>query len=157
MTGSARIISVALDEAGLPAPTPELDQERRVAMFDLTENSFFAPMGAAPGPYRLHLALEGHRLTLTATPEAGGDGFPVVLSLAPLRQTIRDYGAICQTYFAAVNHQPLAQIEALDAGRRAIHAAGADALDAMLAPQVKTDAPTRRRLFSLIAVLLPPG
>jgi len=55
-----RIVHIALDDSGLPPPTPEIDQERKVALFDLMEeNSFDLPARddrAAPeGPYKLHL------------------------------------------------------------------------------------------------------
>ncbi|MFT7596498.1 MAG: hypothetical protein ACI8R4_003833, partial [Paracoccaceae bacterium] len=38
------IAEIVLDDAGLPPPTPEIEQERKVAMFDLLEeNSFTLP------------------------------------------------------------------------------------------------------------------
>ncbi|MFQ5439118.1 MAG: UPF0262 family protein, partial [Paracoccaceae bacterium] len=37
MTDTNRLVHVEIDETGLPAPTPEIDQERRVAIFDLIE------------------------------------------------------------------------------------------------------------------------
>ncbi|KKL48490.1 hypothetical protein LCGC14_2324980 [marine sediment metagenome] len=41
-----RITHIALDDANMPPPTPEIDQERKVAMFDLLEeNSFFTAGG----------------------------------------------------------------------------------------------------------------
>ncbi|MEM8869171.1 MAG: UPF0262 family protein, partial [Pseudomonadota bacterium] len=32
-----RLVDISLDDSGLPAPTPEIEQERRVAIFDLLE------------------------------------------------------------------------------------------------------------------------
>ena len=41
----SKIIHIDLDDTGLPPPTPEIEQERRVAMFDLLEdNSFDLPV-----------------------------------------------------------------------------------------------------------------
>ena len=62
-----RLIDVTLDETGLAPPTPEIEQERRVAIFDLLEENRFALPGrdgrpAPPGPYRLHLAIRDRRL-----------------------------------------------------------------------------------------------
>ena len=37
-----RLIEVTLDETGLAPPTPEIEQERRVAIFDLLEENRFA-------------------------------------------------------------------------------------------------------------------
>ena len=65
--GTDRLIEVVLDETGLPAPTPEVEQERRVAIFDLIEENRFALPGregrpAPAGPYRLRLAIRERRL-----------------------------------------------------------------------------------------------
>ncbi len=54
----SKITHIELDDAGLPAPTPEIEQERKVAIFDLLEDNSFALPGrdgrAAPaGPYAL--------------------------------------------------------------------------------------------------------
>ena len=44
-----RISQIELDDSGLPPPTPEIEQERKVAMFDLLEsNSFSLPALRAP-------------------------------------------------------------------------------------------------------------
>jgi uncharacterized protein (UPF0262 family) len=43
------ISKISLDDSNLPPPTPEIDQERKVAIFDLLEgNSFTLP--ARDGP-----------------------------------------------------------------------------------------------------------
>ena len=39
---TARLIEVTLDDTGLAPPTPEVEQERRVAIFDLLEENRFA-------------------------------------------------------------------------------------------------------------------
>ena len=38
----SRISHIDLDDSGLPVPTAEIEQERKVAMFDLLENNSFA-------------------------------------------------------------------------------------------------------------------
>ena len=41
----AKIMHISLDDSNLPAPTPEIDQERKVAVFDLLDdNSFILPV-----------------------------------------------------------------------------------------------------------------
>ena len=40
----SKLLSVEIDESGLAPPTPEIEQERKVAIFDLLEdNSFSLP------------------------------------------------------------------------------------------------------------------
>ena len=36
----SKIIHIEIDDRNLPPPTPEIDQERKVAMFDLLEDNY---------------------------------------------------------------------------------------------------------------------
>ena len=158
MAEDGRLIAVDLDEAGLPPPTPEIEQERRVAIFDLLEENRFAPARregrAVPdGPYRLTLAMREGRLVFDLATEAGAKAGEIHLSLTPLAQVVKDYARICDAYFDAVRRLPPAKIEAIDMGRRGIHDEGARLLIERLEGKVATDMATARRLFTLICVL----
>ncbi|MEM8787126.1 MAG: UPF0262 family protein [Pseudomonadota bacterium] len=155
---SDRLVDITLDDSGLPAPTPEIEQERRVAMFDLLErNSFALPQrdgqAPVPGPYRLHLSIRDGRLALSVSTEAAERVGEAHLSLSPFRQVVRDYFQICEAYFDAVKRLPPSQIEAIDMGRRGIHNEGARILIERLEGKIDTDHDTARRLFTLICVL----
>jgi uncharacterized protein (UPF0262 family) len=152
-----RLVAVELDEEGLPPPSAETEQERRVAIFDLLEANAFAPPDAPPGPYRLRLALRGGRLRFAVATEAGAPVAGFELSLAPLQQVVKDYFQICESYFDAVRRLPPAEIEALDHGRRAIHDEGSRLLLERLEGKVATDMATARRLFTLVCALHPAG
>jgi len=149
--------SVEIDDSALSAPTPEIEQERKVAIFDLLEdNSFQLPGrdGAPPPvpPYDLVLAIRERRLVFDLT----GDEGPVAefhLSLGPFRQTVKDYFQICESYFDAVKKLPPSQIEAIDMARRGIHMEGARLLQERLDGKAVIDIDTARRLFTLICVL----
>ena len=67
-----RISAIDLDDRGLAAPTAEIDQERKVAIFDLLEdNSFAIPRAAEyPGPYHLSLAIREARLVFAISDHA---------------------------------------------------------------------------------------
>jgi len=157
-TDSNRLTDIRLDDSALPAPTPEIEQERRVAIFDLLEeNSFTLPgrdgADMPAGPYHLDLSIQERRLVFDVSTE-GGDAVVIFhLSLGPFRQVVRDYFQICEAYFDAVKRLPAAQIEAIDMGRRGIHDEGARILDERLEGKVITDHSTARRLFTLICVL----
>lgn len=152
-----RLISVDLDDSNLPPPTPEIEQERRVALFDLLEHNSFRlpPRETTPpeGPYRLRLAVQDRRLVFEVATETGEPAHAFHLSLSPFRQVIKDYFAICASYFDAVKRLPAAQIEAIDMGRRGLHNEGSELLMARLSGKVETDMETARRLFTLICVL----
>ena len=160
MDETERLIDVTLDEAGLPAPTPEMDQERRVAIFDLLEQnrfSLFDRKAGHPdqGPYRLRLSAQDNSILLDVSTEAGEHLDAHVLPLTGLAQTLRDYLDICESYGDAVKGRSPAQIETSDAARRGIHDEGARDLMRRLEDAIEVDMETARRLFSLIAVLLP--
>ena len=156
--GPDRLIAVTLDETGLAAPTPEIEQERQVAIFDLLEENRFALPArdgrpAPQGPYRLHLAIRERRLIFEIAAEDGEKVGEFHLSLSPFNQVVKDYFQICGAYFDAVKRLPAAQIEAIDMGRRGIHNEGSRVLIERLEGKVDTDIETARRLFTLICVL----
>lgn len=154
MTDTNHLIEINLDESGLAAPTPEIDQERKVAIFDLLEDNAFAlEKSQAPGPYKLDLAVRDRRLVFDVKTKTDDPAGEFHLSLSPFRQIIRDYFAICESYFDAVKTLPPSQIEAIDMGRRGVHNEGARVLKERLDGKVEIDEATSRRLFTLICVL----
>jgi uncharacterized protein (UPF0262 family) len=158
MTDTDRIFEVNLDDSGLPAPTPEIEQERRVAIFDLLEENRFQAVGregqeVPAGPYRLDLSIADRRLVFDLHTKSGEKAGEFHLSLSPFRQVIKDYFQICESYFDAVKRLPPSQIEAIDMGRRGIHNEGGNIVEERLEGKVNTDKATARRLFTLICVL----
>lgn len=154
------ICRIDIDDEGLPPPTPEIAQERKVAIFDLLEeNSFSLPGragGVAPaGPFALGLAVREGRLVVDTATAEGEKLAEFHLSLGPFRQVIKDYFSICKSYFDAVKRLPPSQIEAIDMARRGIHNEGAEVLIERLAGKAELDRATARRLFTLICVLAP--
>jgi uncharacterized protein (UPF0262 family) len=154
----SRICAIDIDDTGLPPPTPEIEQERKVAIFDLLEdNSFVLPARedrpVPEGPYRLALAIRERRLVFDIRTEGGDPAAEFHLSLGPFKQVVKDYFQICESYFSAVKSQPPSQIETIDMARRGIHNEGARTLQERLDGKAQVDQPTARRLFTLICVL----
>lgn len=154
----SKLIRVEIDDTGLPAPTPEIEQERKVAIFDLLEdNSFVLPgrdgQAAPEGPFGLVLAIRERRLVFEITTEAEAKVVDFHMSLGPFRQVVKDYFQICKSYFDAVKKLPPSQIEAIDMARRGIHNEGARVLQERLEGKAEIDLDTARRLFTLICVL----
>ncbi len=162
MPDGDRLIGVVLDEASLARPTPEMEQERRVAIFDILECNRFAlaprsdrPHDLTPpaGPYQLALSIRDRQLVFEVATDADEPAGEFHLSLTPFAQVVKDYFQICESYLDAVRRLPPARIEVVDMGRRGIHDEGARLLIERLEGKVETDMPTARRLFSLICVL----
>ena len=153
-----RICAITLDDTGLAPPTPEVDQERKVAMYDLLEdNSFILPARdgrAVPdGPYVLALSIRERRLVFDIRTQEQNVAGEFHLSLGPFRQVVKDYFQICESYFSAVKSLPPSQIETIDMARRGIHNEGARVLQERLEGKAEVDTDTARRLFTLICVL----
>lgn len=154
----SRLSKIEIDDRGLMVPTPEIEQERRVAIFDLLDdNSFDLPprdgREAPPGPYCLLLCIREGRLVFDLSQEDGAKVTEFHLSLGPFRQVVKDYFQICESYFEAVKRLPPSQIEAIDMARRGIHNEGARILQERLEGKAVLDIDTARRLFTLIGVL----
>ncbi|QJF52577.1 UPF0262 family protein [Roseobacter ponti] len=154
----SRISQINLDDSGLPPPTPEIEQERKVAMFDLLEeNTFVLPARdgreVPAGPYHVGLAIREKRLVFDVKTESAEKAAEFHLSLGPFRQVVKDYFQICESYFEAVKKLPPSQIETIDMARRGIHNEGSRVLQERLEGKAEVDTDTARRLFTLICVL----
>jgi uncharacterized protein (UPF0262 family) len=148
-----RIIDVTLDEQSFVRRNPDVDHERRVAIFDLLQENRFALSETVEGPFRLHVSIRETRLVLDVRSEDQRDIDTIVLALTPFRRVIREYFLICESYYDAIKSATPSRIEAIDMGRRGLHDEGAQLLRRHLAPKVDVDEATSRRLFTLICVL----
>ena len=152
-----RLTAITLDEQSVVQRSRAIEQEREVAIYDLLEANLFKPEGSPGGPYHLTLGVEETRLALDISLEDGTPHGKVLLSLAPLRKTVKDYFLVCENYYKAIRTAPPYQIESLDMARRALHDEGAKELQARLEGKVETDSDTARRLFTLVCVLQMRG
>ena len=151
--GEARLVEVVLDPGAGFRRGPDLEHERRIAIHDLLEENSFAPTAGSGGPYRLRIGREEGRLLLDVEDEAGETQGRAVLHLGSLRQTLRDYATICDSYHEAIRTAPRSRIEAIDMGRRACHNDGAEIIRQELAGSIDIDDKTARRLFTLVYAL----
>jgi uncharacterized protein (UPF0262 family) len=147
-----RIIDVKLDQRTIIWRTPEIEQERRIAIVDLLEGNFFRPEGH-DGPFRVLLRVEDNRLAIDLADSEGAALETIRLGLARFRRPIRDYFAICESYFKAVRSDNPRGLEAIDMARRALHNEAAELLQECLEGRIELDFDTARRLFTLICVL----
>jgi uncharacterized protein (UPF0262 family) len=152
-----RIAHIALDDETILWRNADVEQERRVAIYDLIEENAFRPLRASgaghDGPYRLLLSVRDGRLALDIRDEGGIQLELLLLGLARFRRPIREYFAICDSYYQAIRKATPAEIETIDMARRGIHNDAAELLMERLAGKVETDFATARRLFTLICVL----
>ncbi|NNM76610.1 UPF0262 family protein [Sphingomonas sp. ID1715] len=152
-----RIIDIELDERTILWRSADVEQERRIAIFDLLEGNRFAPQrehaDGYQGPYRVKLRVEEGRLALDIFREDSSHLETLVLALGRFRRPIKDYFAICDSYYQAIRQATPQQIETVDMARRAIHNEAAELLQERLAGKIDVDFDTARRLFTLICVL----
>lgn len=150
---ASRLIEVTLDELSIGRHTPDVEQERKVAIVDLLEANFFELEDGPAGPYRLTLAIAERRLVFTIKDENGAEVTNFILSLAPFHRIVKDYFLICESYYEAIKTAPASRIEAIDMGRRGLHDEGSKLLMERLSGKIKMDFNTARRLFTLLCAL----
>jgi uncharacterized protein (UPF0262 family) len=148
-----RIVEIHLDENSVAVRGPDVEHERRIAIFDLIESNKFQPNGSPGGPYRLRLSLDENRLVFEVMLEDGVAHGKIILSLTPMRRVIKDYFFVCDSYYQAIRTATPSQIEAIDMGRRGLHNEGSQILMDRLNGKIETDMDTARRLFTLICAL----
>ncbi len=152
-TNQWRIAGITLDEHTVIRRNADIEHERSVAILDLLEANHFAPVSGRCGPFHLHLAIEENRLSMVVHSAIKDSNETILLPLAPFRGIVRDYFMVCESYYEAIRRSNLAQIEAIDVGRRSLHDEGSTLLIERLAEKVAIDHDTARRLFTLICVL----
>ena len=150
--GDPRIIDIQLDTRTIIWRNPDVEQERRIAIFDILEGNRFAPAGHE-GPFKILLRVEDNRLAIDLKDAEDRPLDTIRLGLARFRRPIRDYFAICDSYFQAMRSDARSGLETVDMARRAIHNDAAELLIECLSGKIELDFDTARRLFTLICVL----
>ncbi len=154
---SKRIAKVELDDSTILWRNADIEQERRIAIFDLIEDNSFEPQKTYPnnyaGPYNLHLSVQEGRLIWDIRTSDEKRLETLIFGLARFRRPVKDYFAICDSYYQAIRKSTATEIETIDMARRAIHNEAAELLIERLSGKINVDFATARRLFTLICVL----
>jgi uncharacterized protein (UPF0262 family) len=154
---SARISHIELDDATILWRNADIEQERRIAIYDLVEENRFQPVRSVErgldGPWRLRLSVAEGRLQMVIRDCNDQSAEVLLIGLAGFRRPVREYFAICDSYYQAIRKASAQEIETIDMARRAIHDRSARQLLERLEGKVETDFSTARRLFTLICVL----
>lgn len=152
-----RIAQISLDERTILARNEDVEKERAAALRDLVADNAFRPLRALDrghaGPWTVNLSVVDGKLALAIEDRAGAQAGTIGLGLARLRRVVREYFAICDSYYKALRKSSAQELETLDMARRAIHDRGTRQLLEALDGKVETDFDTARRLFTLICVL----
>ena len=147
------ISDIELDEKSVISRSPQVEHERKVAIFDLMEENSFILRNGDSGPYKLKLGIEDNRLIFDLRDTNNQYLSNISLPIRAFRRIVKDYFLICDSYFEAIKTKAPSQIEAIDMARRGLHNEGADLLQDRMAEHVDMDVQTARRLFTLICVL----
>ena len=153
MAGHNFISDIELDEKSVIRRSPQVEHERKVAIFDLLEENSFSLRNGNAGPYQLKLRIEDNRLIFDLRDDNNQYLSDISLPIRAFRRIVKDYFLICDSYFEAIKTKTPSQIEAIDMARRGLHNEGADLLQERMAEHVDMDKQTARRLFTLICVL----
>ena len=101
---SQRLKDVVLDGSLAPSSSPDIEHERKVAIYDLIESNSFKLPSRDDGPYILRLSIAEGRLLLDIANAAGAPCIVIGLALSPFRRIIKDYFMICESYYRLFAH-----------------------------------------------------
>jgi uncharacterized protein (UPF0262 family) len=149
-----RLATVKIDDSITQSLSPEAEQERRIAIYDLLDENHFKLANGADGPYHLILSHQENRLVFDVRDTDEKNLVAFGLSLTPFRAIVKDYHDICESYYDAIRNASPSQIETIDMARRGLHNEGSDILRDRLNGKVELDHATARRLFTLVYALL---
>ncbi|MGE5509891.1 MAG: UPF0262 family protein [Bacteroidota bacterium] len=152
-TSRSRLVKIMLDEESIARSNSNVEHEREVAIYDILDANYFALEGRDDGPYTLKLSISEDRLVLGVGTEDGNEVATFMLSLSPLRRTMKDYFLVCDSYYKAIRTAPPSRIQAIDMGRRALHDEGSKLLIERLKGKITVDHDTARRLFTLVCAV----
>lgn len=147
------ISEAEVDERNIITWNHELEQERKSAVFDLTNNCYFKLRKINSGPYKIKIKFEEWKLYLLITDLFDNKEYKKKFLVSNIRRIIRDYQIVCDNYVEAIKTAPLKKIEAIDVGRRSIHDEGSSILQEILKSDIDISSDTARRLFTLISIL----
>jgi len=152
-----KLVDVTLDNSTISRWSADVEHERRIAIFDLLEENSFHLVKSSderyPGPYKLHLSVIEGRLSFEVKNINDDILMAFRLAMSPFRRIIREYFAICDSYYEAIKTASPSHIEAIDMGRRGLHNEGSELLADRLDGKIEIDHQTARRLFTLVCVL----
>ena len=147
------IAEAEVDEKNIITWNHELEQERKSAVFDLTNNCYFKLKSIDSGPYKIRIKFEEWKLFFYIVDLSNNNKYEKKFLVSTIRRIIRDYQIVCDNYVEAIKTAPLKKIEAIDVGRRSIHDEGAILLQEIFKQDIEVSADTARRLFTLISIL----
>ena len=153
MAGQNYISTIHLDEKSVIRRSPQVEHERKIAIFDLLEDNNFALRKGGAGPFHLKLRITENRLIFDLSDEDDLHLTDITLPISTFRRVVKDYFLICDSYFEAIKTKTPSQIEAIDMARRGLHDEGAEKLQERMTEFVEMDKMTARRLFTLVCVL----
>ena len=148
------IVEANVDSINTISWNPELEQERKSAVFDLLNSGKFKlSKKNESGPYKINIKLLEWKLIFNINDLHDGLNCEVQASVSSIRRIIRDYQIVCENYVEAIKTAPLKKIEAIDVGRRTIHDEGAEILLNIFKDKIEFNMDTARRVFTLISII----
>ncbi len=148
------IIALEIDEKTVAKRSLDIEQEKKIAIYDLLEKNHFKLIKPeSTGPFSLILSIRDNRVLFDVRKIDKTSIITIGLSLNPFRGLIRDYLSICDSYFQAIRSSSPSQIETIDMARRGLHNEGSVLVKDRLSGKVNIDDKTARRFFTLISVL----
>ena len=132
----------------------EKDNDIKVAIHDITDDNNFYLLDFEEKEYIMNIKIIENLLILNLLNSDNLKNLTQIsLNLKSISKILKEYVALCNSYYDAVKSAPIQKVEALDMGRRSLHDDASHELLAKLEEYAYMDFNTARRFVTFLSII----
>tara|TARA_B100000686_G_scaffold342408_1_gene421497 strand:+ start:6705 stop:7196 length:492 start_codon:yes stop_codon:yes gene_type:complete len=132
----------------------EKDNDLKVAIYDIVNDNIFYLLDFKEKEYNMNIKVIENLLILNLlTNETSKTLTQISLNLKSINKILKEYVALCNSYYDAIKSAPVQKVEALDMGRRSLHDDASHELLAKLEQYAYMDFNTARRFITFLSIV----
>ena len=132
----------------------EKDNDVKVAIYDIVNDNVFYLLDFKEKEYNMNIKIIENLLILNLlTNDTSKALTQISLNLKSINKILKEYVALCNSYYDAIKSAPVQKVEALDMGRRSLHDDASHELLAKLEQYAYMDFNTARRFITFLSII----
>ena len=132
----------------------EKDNDVKVAIYDIVNDNVFYLLDFKEKEYNMNIKIIENLLILNLlTNDTLKALTQISLNLKSINKILKEYVALCNSYYDAIKSAPVQKVEALDMGRRSLHDDASHELLAKLEQYAYMDFNTARRFITFLSII----
>ena len=130
------------------------DNDVKVAIYDIVNDNVFYLLDFKEKEYNMNIKIIENLLILNLlTNDTSKALTQISLNLKSINKILKEYVALCNSYYDAIKSAPVQKVEALDMGRRSLHDDASHELLAKLEQYAYMDFNTARRFITFLSII----